>query len=394
MAQHYPYLIIGAGMTAAAAVRGIRAVDAEGAIAVLGREPHAPYKRPPLSKGLWLGKPVDEIWCDMPTHNVDLYLSREVTAIDREKRTASDAEGESFSYDALLLATGGRVRLLPEAVEGLIHYRTLEDYHALHAVAKKGAHIAVIGGGFIGSEVAAVLAANHCKVTMIFPDETIGARIYPAGLARFLDGYYRAKGVEILTEDSVTAVAQEGGGYRLNTKAGRDLQADGVVVGIGITPETMLAEAAGLKVENGIVVDEFLRTDDEAIYAAGDVANFHNPALNQRMRVEHEDNAVTMGEIAGQNMAGKRIAYTHLPYFYSDLFDFGYEAVGRLDSSLEMVEEWYDEAYHKGIVYYCEAGRVRGVLLWNVWDQVGAATRLIASDERFTPGELRGYLPK
>jgi NADPH-dependent 2,4-dienoyl-CoA reductase/sulfur reductase-like enzyme len=392
--HHYPYVIIGAGMTAAAAVRGIREIDSEGQIAVLGREPYAPYQRPPLSKGLWAGKSVDDIWCEMPEHNVDLYLSREVTAIDRDKRTVSDTAGETFHYDTLLLATGGVVRQLPEAVEGLIHYRTLDDFHALHAVARKGTHIAVIGGGFIGSEVAAALARNECRVTMIFPDEAIGSRIYPSGLALFLDGYYRARGVELFNKDSVTAMALVGEGYRLNTRGGQVIDADAVVVGIGITPDTALAEAAGLTVDNGIIVDEFLRTDDEVIYAAGDVANFHNPALNERMRVEHEDNAVSMGEIAGKNMAGTRLPYTHLPYFYSDLFDFGYEAVGRLDTRLDMVEEWHGENYHKGIVYYCEDGRVRGVLLWNVWDQVEAATRLIESGEQFTPDELRGRLPE
>lgn len=391
--NHYPYIIIGAGMTAAAAVRGIREVDSEGAIAVLGREPYAPYQRPPLSKGLWLGKSVDDIWCDMPTYHVDVYLSCEVTSIDRDYRTVSNTGGETFRYDNLLLATGGAVRQLPETVDGLIYYRTLDDFHDLHAVAKQGVHVAVIGGGFIGSEVAAALAQNGCRVTMFFPDASIGAHIYPAGLARFLDNYYRAKGVELFNEDSVTAVAQQEDGYRLSTQSGQMVDADAVVVGIGVEPDTALAKAANLTVNNGIIVDEFLCTNDAAIFAAGDVANFHNPALDQRMRVEHEDNAVSMGKIAGKNMAGKRIAYTHLPYFYSDLFDFGYEAVGRLDARLDMVEAWHGENYSKGVVYYCEMGRVCGVLLWNVWDQIDSATRLIASGEQFTPEQLRGRLP-
>lgn len=392
--KHYPYIIIGTGMTAAAAVRGIREVDPEGMIAMLGREPHAPYQRPPLSKGLWTGKPIGEIWCDMPDYHVDLYLSCDVTAIDRVKNTVSDDSGEKFRYDTLLLATGGVVRPLPQAVDGLIHYRTLDDFNDLHAVAKKGAHISVIGGGFIGSEVAAALAQNDCRVTMIFPEKTIGARIYPVDLARFLDGYYRVRGVELFSGDSVTVVVQQGDGYRLNTEGGQKIDTDAVVVGIGIVPDTALAETSGLRVDNGIVVDEFLCTEDSAIFAAGDVANFHNPVLDQRMRVEHEDNAVSMGEIAGKNMAGKRIAYTHLPYFYSDMFHFGYEAVGLLDSSLDMIEQWYGENYHKGIVYYCKAGRVRGVLLWNIWGQIEAATRLIASGEQFTPEQLRGWLQK
>lgn len=388
---HYPYLIIGSGMTAAAAARGIRKVDPEGMIAVLGDEPHAPYQRPPLSKGLWKGKKKDEVWCKMPADNVDLHLSRQVTAIDRESHTIVDDAGRHFGYDKLLLATGGAPRRLPQAMDGLIHFRTLDDYRTLRVMAESKGHIAVIGGGFIGSEVAAALAMNDCRVTMIFPDEYICAHIFPAALARHVSDSYRARGVELLSGTTVNAVARQGQGYRLNTTAGHDLAVDGVVVGIGTIPNTWLAESAGLTVDNGIHVDEFLRTSDASIYAAGDVANFHNPALNRRMRVEHEDNAISMGGVAGGNMAGQHIAYMHLPFFYSDLFDMGYEAVGLADSRLQMVEAW-QEPFDKGVVYYLEEGRVRGVLLWNVWDQVEAATRLIAGGEKLSPDQLRHRL--
>jgi NADPH-dependent 2,4-dienoyl-CoA reductase/sulfur reductase-like enzyme len=152
-----------------------------------------------------------------------------------------------------------------------------------------------------------------------------------------------------------------------------------------------LAKQAGLELGNGIVVDEFLRTSHRDIYSAGDVAAFYNPAMDRRLRVEHEDNANTMGRLAGRNMAGEAESYHHLPYFYSDLFELGYEAVGDLDSRLETVADW-EEPYHKGVVYYLQQGRVRGILLWNVWGQVDAARDMIASHRQFQPEDLKGLL--
>jgi NADPH-dependent 2,4-dienoyl-CoA reductase/sulfur reductase-like enzyme len=168
---------------------------------------------------------------------------------------------------------------------------------------------------------------------------------------------------------------------------------DGVVAGIGIQPNSQLAQEAGLAVDNGIVVDEFLRTSQPDIYAAGDVAAFNDQTLGVRRRVEHEDNANTMGRLAGRAMAGGVTPYQHLPFFYSDLFELGYEAVGDVDARLEMVADW-TEPYREGVVYYLQAGRVRGVLLWNVWEQVDAARQLIAEPGPFQPADLKGRLPQ
>jgi NADPH-dependent 2,4-dienoyl-CoA reductase/sulfur reductase-like enzyme len=172
----------------------------------------------------------------------------------------------------------------------------------------------------------------------------------------------------------------------------REIVADGVVAGIGIQPNVELAQAAGLEVENGIRVHASLRTSHPDIYAAGDVANFYNPTLDKRLRVEHEDNANTMGRLAGQAMAGRTVTYDHLPFFYSDLFELGYEAVGEVGSRLETVADW-KQPYREGVVYYLRDGRVRGVLLWNVWEQVGAARKLIAEPGPFRPENLKGRLP-
>ncbi|HJT80193.1 MAG TPA: FAD-dependent oxidoreductase, partial [Chthoniobacterales bacterium] len=171
----------------------------------------------------------------------------------------------------------------------------------------------------------------------------------------------------------------------------REVIVDGVVAGIGLEPNTELACAIGLKTDNGIVVDKFLRTGDSDIYAAGDVAAFYNPTLGKRMRVEHEDNANSMGRLAGRNMAGLMESYDHLPFFYSDMFELSYEAVGEIDSRLEMFADW-KRPNEEGVVYYLKDGRVRGVLLWNVWGQVEAARRLIAESGPFTSRHLRGRL--
>ena len=173
----------------------------------------------------------------------------------------------------------------------------------------------------------------------------------------------------------------------LKTSGGREVLAKGVVAGIGIEPNIELAKAAGLKVAKGITVDKNLVTSQSNIYAAGDVAEFFNPALGKHMRVEHEDNANTMGRLAGHNMAGSSEPYHHLPYFYSDLFELGYEAVGLLDTNMTTVADWV-ESFKKGIVYYLSEGRVRGVLLWNVWDKVDNARELIAQPGPFNPEDL------
>jgi 3-phenylpropionate/trans-cinnamate dioxygenase ferredoxin reductase subunit len=180
--------------------------------------------------------------------------------------------------------------------------------------------------------------------------------------------------------------------FVLQVPGNRPITVDAVVAGIGITPNVDLAKAANLDVSNGIVVNELLRTSAPHIYAAGDVANFFNPALNKRIRVEHEDNANTMGRLAGRNMAGASERYTHLPFFYSDLFELGYEAVGEIDARIQTVSKW-KEPYREGIVYYLRAGTIRGVLLWNVWEKVERARALISEGHTFTLAELDSAIP-
>ncbi len=388
---NYKYLIIGAGMTGDAAVRGIRELDSTGTIGMFGNDPNPPYNRPPLTKALWKGKPLESIWRGTDKFAVDIHLQRTVSSINPAKKVVTEASGGEHGYEKLLLATGGTPRRLPNSPEGVIYYRTLADYQKLRELSSQKEHFGVIGGGFIGSEITAALAMNGKKVTMLFPERGIGANIYPAELSDYITTFFKQKGVEVLTGTKLQVIQKRGEAYELTTDSGRTIQVDGVIAGIGIQPNIELAKAAGLQTANGVVVDEMLHTSHADIFAAGDVAEFHNPALGKRLRIEHEDNANTMGTQAGKNMAGAEQPYHHLSFFYSDLFELGYEAVGELDSRLEIFADW-KEPFKKGVIYYMAGGRVRGVLLWNVWDTVPKARALIAEPGPFTPANLKGLL--
>ena len=382
MADHeYTYLIVGGGMAADAAARGIREVDPHGAIGLIGAEPDPPYKRPPLSKKLWHGKPLGSIWLETESLGVDLHLGHAARVLDLRQKIVVDDRGTVFGFDKLLLATGVAPRHLPVGGHRVIAYRTVDNYHRLRQEAERGKRFAVIGGGFIGSEIAAALVSNGVEVTMIFPGSGIGDHLFPPDLAESLTDVYRDHGVEVLANAVVTDVVESGDRLILRTHHvvradSRDIAVDGIVAGIGSQPNTALALTAGLAVNDGIVVDTFLRTGHPDVYAAGDVVTFWQSALGKCRRVEHEDNATTMGRHAGRAMAGEPVPYEHLPFFYSDMFDLGYEAVGEIDSRLEMVAEW-EEPYRKGVVTYRQDDRVRGVLNWNVWDRVDAARALI-----------------
>jgi 3-phenylpropionate/trans-cinnamate dioxygenase ferredoxin reductase subunit len=388
----YRYLIIGGGMTADAAARGIREVDSSGSVGIIGAEENPPYARPPLSKALWKGDDLDTIWKNTAETGVTLHLGHQAKRLDLQRKTVADDRGTEYTFEKLLLATGGTPRRLPFGGDDVIYYRTLAHFRRLHDMALEKKTFGVIGGGFIGSEIAAALAMNDCKVTMFFPEQGISARLLPADLAEHLVGYYREKGVDVHPGETVTGINKSGRQTEIVTTSGSNATVDVVVAGLGITPNVDLAIAAGLKVDDGILVDGHLQTGHPDVFAAGDVARFHNPALNMPMRVEHEDNALSMGKAAGRAMAGDDAAYTHLPFFYSDLFELGYEAVGEMDPRMEIVADW-KEKFRTGVVYYVREQKVRGVLLWNVWGQVDAARQLIAETEPVRPTDLVGRIP-
>jgi 3-phenylpropionate/trans-cinnamate dioxygenase ferredoxin reductase component len=390
--ESYRYVIVGGGMTGHAAARGIRELDGAGTVALLSAEPDRPYARPPLSKKLWTGPdPEESIWLE-PVPGVELRLGRRVAAIDRAAREVVDDTGARVRYEKLLLAVGGTARRLRFDDERVLAFRTVRDYRRLRGAVEAGARrVAVVGGGFIGSEIAAALAGRGVAVTMIFPEAGLCARAFPGDLSAFVTRYYGEKGVTVLAGDGVADVRPAGSGVVVRTTGGREVPADLVLAGIGLDPNVDLAARAGLAVENGIDVDERLRTSDPAIWAAGDVAHFPSRALGKKVRVEHEDAALSQGRFAGRAMAGDTATYDHLPSFYSDLFDLGYEAVGELDPRHQIVADWR-EPFRQGVVYYLDGGRVRGVLLWNTWGQVDAARALVAEPGPHRPEALAGRI--
>jgi NADPH-dependent 2,4-dienoyl-CoA reductase/sulfur reductase-like enzyme len=383
------YLIIGGGMTGHAAAGAIRERDRDGALAILGDDPHPPYARPPLSKGLWTGKARESVWLS-PLADVRHHARRRAVSLDPAAHLVRDDAGQEHRYERLLLATGGRPRRLRTGAEHVVHFRTLADYDRVRAA--PGEDAVVIGGGFIGSEVAASLAAAGRRVTMIFPEAAIGARTFPADLARFVSRTYEERGVTVLAGRTVAAVERRGDRTVVRTSQGEEVAAGVVVAGLGLEPEASLAEAAGIAVGDGIIVDDRLRTSAPDVFAAGDVARFPSAALGEAVRVEHEDAAIGMGRVAGRNMAGEAVRYETLPFFYSDLFDLGYEAVGRLDARLETVASWRTE-HREGVVYYLDRGRVRGVLLWGIFGQVDAARELVARQAAPPRPELLRAIP-
>lgn len=392
----YKYMIVGGGLTAAAAVAGIRENDNDGSIGVVSTEAHPPYDRPSLSKTLWKGGSLDSIWRNIASDSVTSHVGRTVTNLDRENRRIVDDQNTSYTYDKLLLATGCRPRRLPFGGDDIIYFRTVDDYERLRAMTDQGDRIAIIGGGFIGSELAASLAGIGKHPVLIFPGDAIGGRMYPPEMAAYLNGLYSEHGVEVMPSTKVTGCERRGNQFVLRVTdadggSQRDVTVDGVVAGVGVEPNVELAHAAGLLVDNGIRVDASLRTNDPNIYAAGDVAGSYDVSLGQWRRVEHVDNANVMGGYAGVAMSGRPVAYDHLPFFYSDFFDLGYEAVGEVDSRLQIVSDWKVK-FREGVVYYLRDGRVRGVLLWNIWGQLDAARRLVASPKVLRAEELVGRL--
>jgi 3-phenylpropionate/trans-cinnamate dioxygenase ferredoxin reductase component len=382
------YLIVGGGMTGDAAARGILEVDPDPrAILLVSGEYHPPYARPPLSKALWKGAAESSVWLLTANLGIHERLGRQIVGIDLDAHTATDDRGDSYAFEKVLLATGGRPRRLPFDSNEVIYFRKLDDYHRLRRLADKGGRAVVIGGGFIGSEIAAALVLNGAQVTMVFPEPGIGARIFPVELSGAINDYYRDRGVEVFDGASVTGLERNGEGTRVLLDNGTALETDAVVAGLGIEPNVELAARAGLPVNDGIVVDALGRVGGrDDVFAAGDVARFAGSALGGDVRVEHEDHAKSHGRRVGANMAGAAEPYEHLPFFYSDLFDLGYEAVGVLDPRLDTLVE-LGGIREPGVVSYLDADRrLRGVLLWNLFGHVDDARQAIVAGEPVKPG--------
>jgi 3-phenylpropionate/trans-cinnamate dioxygenase ferredoxin reductase component len=400
MSENYDYVIVGAGLAGASAAEAIRETDPVGRILMVGAEPEPPYHRPPLSKGLWLGKETeDKVYVKSPTDwqslQVALRLGITVQALDPAKGEAVTADGERIGYGKLLLAMGGGPRRLavPESVRDRVLYlRDLRDYRTLRELAATGGEVLIIGGSFIGAEMACALAAQPgIKVSMVYAGVSPLAQILPHPLTQVVSDLYREHGVQLYPDDRVLELSPNGRGLRARTEQADGIEADWALAGVGLIPDTGIAEAGGLRIDNGVKVNRFLQTSNPNIYAAGDLACYPDPIWEDPVRVEHWDNAQASGRTAGLNMAGKNQPYTHQSMFFSDLFDIGFEAVGTLSSRLETFIDM-DAQWRKGVVYYLKEGMVCGVLLWNTWDQVDAARELIAAKLTVWPADLKGRL--
>lgn len=375
--EFFNYLIIGGGIAAFAAIQGIRKND-YGTIGVILNEKNPPYVRSSLSKDLWQGSNIDDIWSNMSDFDVSLMLSRTATIIEPEKKLVHDDEGNEYSYEKLLIATGGKPRKIESDPKGIIYFHTVDDYFSLKEKIEQidnFRNFCVIGGGFIGSEIAAMLAQKGKFVTMLFSDIGILASTIPASLAKYLNGYYKQKGIDVFPTETVTGVEKIGSEILLKTNKGNMMAFDAVIAGIGINPEVGLAQTARLQVRNGIIVDSHLQTSDPSIFAAGDIARVMHPVFGS-FRSDHIDNAIMMGNMAGANMTGQDQIYDHIPCFNSEFFDINLEAVGDVNSRYIHVMDWKEE-YKEGMIYYLSNGQLRGVLSWNLPGQINAARSLI-----------------
>jgi 3-phenylpropionate/trans-cinnamate dioxygenase ferredoxin reductase component len=392
----YDYLILGGGMTAAAAAKAIREVDAVGSIGMISAEGYKPYVRPALSKSLWHGKAEESIYMDLPQGDFDLFIATNVVSLDAQQKLLTDEQGGTYGYKKLLFANGGTPRKLDDAPEEIVYYRTLDDFHEIKSWIGNGSRIGIIGAGFIGSEIAASLVELGEQVVMVYMEDTVGVRVYPRDLSDYVTNYYQQKGVELVPRFELQGVEKRAGKLIMRAKDGTEIEVDHVIAGLGILPNTALVQSAGAVIAargggGGIQVDEFMQTNLPGIYAAGDVASFFNHVQQRQMRAEHEDNALMMGRAAGLNMAGRKTHYLHQPYFYSDMFDLGYNAVGELDARLDTFSDWV-EPYRKGVVYYLKEQKVVGVLLWNVWGQLDCARDLIEEGLPHNPQDLKGRI--
>ena len=397
--KHFDFVIIGAGLAGVSAMEGIREMDNKGSILLINAEKDLPYHRPPLTKDLWFGKKkINEIFIHeskfYDDSGISLLSDTKVTTLDLNKKILVDEQGTQYGFNKALIATGGIPRKLSipgNDLEGVYYFRTLNDFQRLHSSISEGKKVVVVGGGFIGSELAAALNANKADVTMIFPSPYLCHRVFPDSLGQAIQEHYIERGVNILTQDKPASIQKQSDKFIINTTNGKQIESDIVIIGAGLMPDLTLAKNAGLMTDNGIVVNECLETSHTDVYAAGDNAFFPYKSLGKSMRVEHWDNALNQGKLAGWNMAGAKDEYTYEPYFFSDLFEFGYEAVGEVDSSLDIFADWQTEN-QTGVIYYLKDSKVRGVMMCNVWNKVDVAREIIRQDEQVNVSDLRGAI--
>jgi 3-phenylpropionate/trans-cinnamate dioxygenase ferredoxin reductase subunit len=380
------YVIVGASLAGAKAAEAMRDAGFDGRVVLVGDERERPYERPPLSKGYLLGTDAREKafvheqgWYDQ--HDVELRLGATVTGLHRSAHEIELAGGERVGYDKLLLATGSSPRKLqaPGADLAGVHYlRRLGDSDALRDMFSRGGSLVVVGAGWIGLEAAAAARHYRVEVTVLEPQPSPLHAALGREIGDIFATLHRDRGVDVRTGSGVKAIeGTDGRVTGVTTTSGEVVAADAVVVGVGVKPNVRLAEAAGLEVEVGIVVDDMMQTSDDAIWAAGDVANAWHPLFDERVRVEHWANATGQGKAAGAAMAGKGEPYAELPYFFTDQYDLGMEYHGHVGA------QGYDDVVLRGdvssgewLAFWLRDGCVLAGMNVNIWDASDAIKAL------------------
>ena len=392
-------VIAGGGLAAAKAAQTLRDEEFDGEIVLLGAEPERPYERPPLSKGYLLGKDSRDSVYVHPAewyaeHGVDLRPGVTVTAIDRGTATVATSgpagEGE-VSYDKLLLATGAAPRRLTfpgSDADEVLYLRTVEDSDRLRSAFQRGTRVVVAGAGWIGLETAAAARSADCPVTVLEPQPSALHDQLGPELGAVFGNLHEAHGAQFRFGER--AVEFRPG--MVITSSGAQIPADVLVVGIGAAPNDGLAARAGLEVDNGVLTDAALRTSDENIFAAGDVANSFNPLLGRRVRVEHWANALNGGPAAARSMLGQPVSYDRVPYFYSDQYELGMECAGLPEPGR------YDQVVYRGdpdpnsslefVAFWLSRGTLIAGMNVNVWDVNDDIQSLIRSGRQLDPALL------
>jgi 3-phenylpropionate/trans-cinnamate dioxygenase ferredoxin reductase subunit len=378
-------VVVGGGLAAGTTVSQLREGGYDGPVTVFTDEPLAPYERPPLSKDLLLGKGrpddalVEELgWYD--DHDVDLRLGTAVTALDLAGKVVLTGD-ERVDYDRLVLATGARPRRLAMADDSgapVVYLRTMADSLALKEHLRDGAHLGIIGGGWIGLEVAAAARSNGAEVTLLESLDQPLERVLGAEVGGIFADLHREHGVDLRTSVQVTGIERSGDGALVQLLEGEPVRCDLLVVGVGVEPVVELADAAGLRVDNGIRTDAHLRTSDAAVYAAGDVANADHPVLGRPVRVEHWDTAIKHGRVVAANLLGQDTVHDSLPYFFTDQYDLGMEYVGSSGP------EGFDRVVVRGdasgldfTAWWLRGDEIVAGMHVNDWDAIGDVRRLV-----------------
>jgi 3-phenylpropionate/trans-cinnamate dioxygenase ferredoxin reductase subunit len=388
------FVIVGAGMAGGKAAETLREDGFDGRIVLVGAERHRPYERPPLSKDYlrgeggvaWLQE--DEAW--YAEHGVELRKETVAQSLDVSDGAVMLAGGERLPYDRLLLATGAEPRALPVEgadLDGVHLLRTIEDSDAIRAVWDEGGRMVVIGGGWIGCEVAASARQKGMDVTLVEPMELPLLRVLGPELGAFYRDVHVEHGVEMLLGTGVEAIEGAGRAERVRISDGRTIDCSAVVVGIGVTPRTTLAEGV-LRVDDGILVDEHLQTSADGVFAAGDVANATHPLFGRRVRVEHWANALEQGPAAARAMLGRDVTYDKVPYFFSDQYEVGMEYAGLHDPGSDELVLRGDMAGGEFIAFWLRGERLVAGMNVNVWDVSDAIQELVRSGARVDRARL------